>query len=124
MKKFFNRKGYSIVELLTVVVIIMVLAAISIPIYSNARRQAREAAFNANVRSLQQAGEMHVIDGGKSAIWSAEGGQKAGETISGVHESWYRYMNVWPVNPLDSGDYVVEIVGTRVSVSPDSFEGE
>ena len=46
------------------------------------------------------------------------------ETISGVHESWYRYMNMWPVNPLDSGDYVVEIVGTRVSVSPDSFEGE
>ena len=125
MKKFWgNKKGFTIVEMLTVIVIIMVLVAVSYPLYASARRQAREAAFNANVRSLQQAGEMHIIDGGKDAIWSAEGGQKAGETISGVHESWYRYMNMWPVNPLDSGDYVVEIVGTNVSVSPDSFEGE
>ena len=50
------------------------------------------------------------------------GVQKAGETISGVHESWYAYLSVWPVNSLDTGDFVVEIVGTSVVVSPDSYE--
>lgn len=112
------KKGFTLVEVLTVVVIIMVLIAVAVPSYNNARQQAKEVAFDATVRNLKQAAEMHLIDGGGDAIWAPGAGAVARDTIGGAHETWYSYLSEWPENPLETGDFVVEISGTAVMVSP------
>lgn len=46
-----NTKGFTLAELLSVVTIIAVLTAISIPIFSTLMEKSREAADAANIRS-------------------------------------------------------------------------
>ena len=52
MKKF-NKKGFTLVEMLAVVAIIAVLVAIMIPVAGNAIERAKAASNAANLRSLQ-----------------------------------------------------------------------
>ena len=59
-----SEKGFTLVELMVVVVIIAVLVAIAIPIYSGIQRSAAESAHDANVRTLK----------GAASIWYAEHG--------------------------------------------------
>ena len=51
MKKFTNKKGFTIMEMLIVVAIIAVLVAIAIPTMSNSLTKAKEAADVANIRA-------------------------------------------------------------------------
>lgn len=116
-----NKRGFTIIELMTVVIIIMALVAVAAPIYGQARQQAKEIAFDSTVRNLKQAAEMYLIDGGGDAIWAPEAGQRAGEKISGSHEGWYEYLEEWPPNPLETGDFIVTISEGVVTVSPDGY---
>ena len=114
-----DQRGYSLVELLTCITIIMLLVALAIPVYNGTMQKAREAAHDGNVRILTGAATMFILDNPRtSAIWAPEAGHLAGETVSGTHEAWYPYLTEWPENPFDVG-YVVEIdkVG-GVVVSP------
>ena len=51
MKKFRNRKGFTLAELLIVVAIIAVLVAIAIPVFTTQLEKSREATDLANLRS-------------------------------------------------------------------------
>ena len=51
LKKFTNKKGFTLMEMLIVVAIIGILIAIAIPTFSNALTKARISADEANVRS-------------------------------------------------------------------------
>lgn len=56
MKAFHkNQKGFTLVELMVVVVIIGVLVAIAIPIYNNVTARAQEGACQANLRTIDGA---------------------------------------------------------------------
>jgi prepilin-type N-terminal cleavage/methylation domain-containing protein len=57
-----NQKGFTLVELMVVVVIIGILVAIAIPIYSNVSANAKEKALAATARTLNGSWQMYQAD--------------------------------------------------------------
>ena len=61
-----NEKGFSLVELMVVVVIIGVLVAIAIPVYNITTDKAEEGACHANQRMIEGAASQHAMNTDKS----------------------------------------------------------
>jgi type II secretion system protein G len=59
-----NQKGFTLVELMVVVVIIGILVAIAIPVYNNTLDSAKEKADAANVRTIEGAVVMYLSEKG------------------------------------------------------------
>lgn len=53
MKKLLNKKGFTLMEMLIVVAIIVILVAISVPTFTSQLNKAREAADLANIRAAK-----------------------------------------------------------------------
>lgn len=66
MKKL-NKKGFTLLELLAVLVILAALATIAIPIFTNKGSEARLAAHKANIRELLNAVQRYEWDNGTQA---------------------------------------------------------
>jgi len=62
-----NRKGFTLVEIMIVVAIIGLLAAIAIPNFVKAREKAMTNACIANLKQIQGAIQVWAIDNGKAA---------------------------------------------------------
>ncbi|MCI5972892.1 MAG: prepilin-type N-terminal cleavage/methylation domain-containing protein [Anaerococcus sp.] len=112
MKK---KKGFTLIELVIVVAIITILAAIAIPKYENSKKKAAIAAHNANVEMLTTAGTMASSDGVKDKTWKSQ--SEASESEAN------KYIQKWPEVPkginLDDKSYEVTIdANGHVSVSP------
>ena len=127
MKKFRNQKGFSLIELMIVVLIIGLLLAVASPFYRDARRQAEERAFDSNVRQLKLAGEMFVMDNPRTeVIWSPFAGQKAVKGDHPLHDSWNNYIDgAWPVIDKSRPDVSFSVEIDRdgnIKVSPESYE--
>ncbi|MFP4261162.1 MAG: type II secretion system protein, partial [Opitutales bacterium] len=63
-----SKKGFTLVEIMIVVVIIGLLAAMAIPAFQKVREQAREKAMTNNLRQIASAGQQYILEEGTATV--------------------------------------------------------
>ena len=95
MKKLMNKKGFTLMEMLIVVAIIVILVAVSIPTFTSSLDDAKKATDDANLRAAKAvANTMDMTDGWAALFTGAENAEAmdgelyfdmdAGEFVSGT----------------------------------------
>lgn len=104
------KKGFTLVELLIVIIIIAVLAAIAIPKFSNSSTRSRESSLRANLKLVRNAVDLFRADTGafpaSLAALSATASPTAGLNATGGAQSFSTsdwrgpYLQAVPNDPI------------------------
>ncbi len=103
-------KGFTIVELLIVIVVIGILAAIVIVAYNGVQQRARDSRRQNDIQSLTQALELYYLDNGKYPVSSGNAGTLPNAAWSTTADSSWQnlvaflkpYMGNVPSDPVST----------------------
>ncbi|MDQ8207175.1 prepilin-type N-terminal cleavage/methylation domain-containing protein [Coraliomargarita sp. SDUM461003] len=86
-----NKKGFTLVEIMIVVVIIGLLAAMAIPAFQKVRETSQTKAITNNLRQLASAADQYFIENGLTEVQTAElvGQDKYVKTLNPVAGETY-----------------------------------
>jgi general secretion pathway protein G len=127
-----NSKGFTLVEILIVVIILGILAAIVIPQFTNASTDAKKNSLTSQLQTIRSQIELYKLQhnellpdfAGKQ--WAQMTGQTnvSGTTGSGAGYDFGPYLQQTPVNPLNNNTHMssgTTDVGAGSFVAGDGF---
>lgn len=101
IKRWEKQNGFTIVELLIVIVVIGILAAITIVAYSGVQSKARDTARTSDIKQVQKALELYYVDVGN---YPAVGTDNSGYALSTLSTALVpQYMPRIPNDPIQTG---------------------
>ncbi|MDB5178024.1 MAG: Type secretion system protein [Candidatus Saccharibacteria bacterium] len=109
MKPWAKQKGFTIVELLIVIVVIGILAAITIVAYNGIQQRGRDAQRQSDIKTVAKALEMYYLDEGRFP--PAQGSASIGSGWSSTADnSWAnlafylvpKYISALPRDPIST----------------------
>ncbi|MCL6096137.1 MAG: type II secretion system protein GspG [Patescibacteria group bacterium] len=111
--KIFDKKGFTLVELLIVVAIIGVLATLLMVNFVGVRQRARDAQRKSDLRQIQSALEIYRADNSSYplAVSGLNSGCPASFTYNGT-----TYMSKVPCDPLGAS-YIFSSTGSTYSIT-------
>ena len=106
-------RGFTIVELLIVIIVIAILAAISIVAYNSIQGRARDSQRKSDLGSVAKALELYHIDNGGYPICGpttgtyTPGGTRSADIVQNclTDELVPTYLSSLPTDPINSGAY-------------------
>ena len=104
-----NQSGFTLVELLIVVIILGILAAVVIPQFNTAAAESKESALASNLATIRQAIELYKVQHndafpGSTMVVQLTTGTKADGTSGTKYGPYIR--NKFPANPISGKDDV------------------
>ena len=110
MKTFLkNKKGFTLTELMIVVVILGILVLIAVPIYNNATDKAKRSTCAANRRTIESAMVQYTVIEEEPLPGKIEGEGGLKEKLVGT------YIDKWPECPSDDGTYELSESGVNIT---------
>ena len=107
MKRFKKTKGFTLVEIMIVVLIIGILLAIAVPNFIKARESSRGKTCVANLKQIESAKEQWAMENKKGATDTP-----AQSDLEGASN----YIKKWPTCP-SGGTYTINDVATSPTCS-------
>ena len=127
-----SRKGFTLVEILIVVVILGILAAIVIPQFTNASTEAKESSLVSNLQAVRSQIELYKINhndvlpvDAAALVTALTTKTKADGTAWAVGSTGYGpYMQKVPANPFTQSGLDVNGNATIVDAASNSVDAE
>lgn len=117
-----NKKGFTLVELVVVIAILGILAAVAVPKLSGSTNKAKWSAHVANVRTIESALSLYEANGGNpdnvSVLSAGKNAENSDEGATFLDD----YIKTWPVKP---GEYSISagVITANPVIGPD-FDSE
>ena len=98
------RKGFTIVELLIVIVVIAILAAISLVAYNGTQARANDSKRVNDFSAIQKALRMYYVDNGRYPACGTHTATRGGCAMSGIASHLVpKYISKLPADPVSTG---------------------